>query len=214
MLDKIYDYSVHWQMSPHERASFLYVLDQLEYGSSDGVIPCAIEVGTYCGGTLRHIIEKFQRHRVDILDLTFERVHFNIDDVHRHTGKSSETLGGVIDFYNSRSEYHPSFILIDADHEYDSVLTDLANVMRLVPKRETVVLIHDSWYPPSRKAIQDTKFSEYVRFVDLDFCSGSVLNGMPIGGMAYILMSPEGSGFEMRSSESHTYDALLRGANG
>ncbi len=214
MLDEVYDYSVHWQMSPHERAAFLYVLNQIETKPSNGFLPCAVEVGTYCGGSLRHILSRFLTHLVDVLDISFDSLQIPTFNARLLKGKSVDNLPDIINFYNSSDQCHPSFILIDADHEYDAVLADLGNVMKLVPKMETIVLVHDSWYPPSRKAIQDTNFSDYVRFVDLDFCSGSVLNGKPIGGMAYILISPKGSGFEMRSSEFHTYQALLRGANG
>jgi len=208
-LKDIYDYSVCWQMSPHERASFICLIQNLPDKES------AVEVGTFCGGTLRHLAETFDF--VYALDISFKNNVVKTQNVQYLEGKSQENLETLIHSLNLiEREKSPTFFLIDADHEYEAVLADLAAIMHFVPKKPTILLVHDSWYPPSRKAIQDTVFSPYVSFVDLDFCSGSVLNGRPIGGFALVCMSPtprdSDSVLEIRSSESSAYNALLKGA--
>ncbi len=78
----------------------------------------------------------------------------------------------IINFINNNGE-DVNFVLIDADHEYEGVYNDIKNILMYKPKNDMVVIIHDSWYPPSRSAICDVDWNSnpYVQFIDTDYCS-------------------------------------------
>lgn len=183
--ERLYDNSILWQMSPQERATFFYTLERLNGG-------LALEIGSYKGGSLRHLKEYFKE--VVSLDIDHSALSqtINKSNITLITGDSKETLPVVIEHLNDEGE-SLDFVLIDGNHEYDYVLADLENVLNYIPISRTTILIHDSWYLPSRQAICNSKKlkeCKYVHFVDTDFCTGTMMNDTTcIGGFCLIEMS-------------------------
>lgn len=202
MIEKIYESPILWQMSPQERASLFYLFSQSDPGGS------VVEVGTYYGGSLQHFSEYF--NKVYSLDISHKRIgkYLNVELI---TGDSRQTLPPLIKELNDRQEPVAIF-LIDANHEYQYVLHDLTEVLNYQPVRDTIVLVHDSWYVPSRQAIcacPALRENPHVHFVDTDFCSGNYIDGTNtlIGGFCLVLMKPsvrEGS-LQIRQSNDFTF---------
>lgn len=212
LLAKVYDYSVCWQMSPHERVACLSIIDEALFVGhiwGDQELS-AMEIGTFCGGLLRHLHENFSK--VKCYDVDFGNLSHDLrqsEDIEFIQGDSRVTLQNA--FVDPK--FQPRFILIDANHEYEFVKSDLANVMKYVPGQVSYLLIHDSWYPPSRRAILECAWSPYVHFVDVDFCSGTVLeNGTCVGGLCLVILGPEPrtGDLEIRQSDVRAYNKLSR----
>ena len=179
MIDVIYDNSVCWQMSPHERASILYLIDSIPKKS------CAVEIGSYKGGFLRQLVKHFDAvHSVDLDHRNLVKSDYT--NVEFHTGPGADVLPDLIP-----ALHDATFFLIDANHEYDYVRQDLANVLRYVPTSTTYVLVHDSWYKPSRQALLATEYPSHVHFVDLDYTSGEWTKKQWMGGLALIQLLPQ-----------------------
>ncbi len=186
-INSIYDYSVCWQMSPAERACLKYLISNISKNHT------AIEIGSYCGGSLRSLSQNF--NKVYSCDIN----HNNIDNIEQYNnvefieGDSKVTVSELIDKINDSDEI-VNLIIIDADHEYNGVFADIQNVLKIKPKQNLAILMHDSWYTPTRMAICDTKWSDnpHVHFIDTDFCAGDlVTQNLVMGGLALILLSPE-----------------------
>jgi len=205
ILDDIYDYSVCWQMSPHERASILLLMKRLPVASA------AIEIGCYTGGFLRQLNKHFKEViSVDLDHKSIDKTHPDFKGVEWFTGKSREQLPIAIESAKSPV----SFILIDGDHMYKGVQSDLGQSLSFTPKVEQIILVHDSWYYPSRSAILDFPFNDdpYTHFVDLDFCTGTYANGNWVGGLALIhrLPTPRKGAVEVRESDELTYKRVTK----
>jgi len=180
-------------MSPAERTTILHLIHLLPEKK------LAIELGCYTGGFLRHLSKHFKH--VTSFDLTHEYV--NKEDYQNVTfvpGYSMDTF-----WINNRA----SFILIDGDHSYRTVMSDLGPVSIHKPCQETIILIHDSWYGPSRKAIIDSHLERnpYIHRIDLDLCSGSWTGSRWVGGLCIIHMLPieRTEPLVVTSSESLSY---------
>lgn len=183
-------------MSPHERASILYLIDSLPQRK------VAVEIGSYAGGFLRQLVKHFDVvHSIDLTHNHLTKTDYNPASVVFHTGDSTKILPTLVPTLSD-----VTFFLIDANHEYPFVRKDLAAVLSYVPTAPTYVLIHDSWYMPSRRAILDTclLLSEpaketkhttclpnHVHFIDLDFASGEWANGQWMGGLALLSLLPQ-----------------------
>jgi hypothetical protein len=205
-LKPIYDNSVLWQMSAHERAAFFHVLEN----SSNRL---AVEIGTFCGGSLQHLLNHFEN--VISIDINYDHLADSVKkkNLSMIAGDSKDRVPFIINHFNEMNE-QVDLILIDANHEYDYVLSDLENVLDYIPQSETIVLIHDSWYPPSRRAICDSnklRQCPYVHFVDTDFCGGNYMApGRTMGGMCLIQMksSPREGELVINQSLDNTYRAM------
>ena len=200
IIDDIYDHSVCWQMSPHERASIQLLANRLDYAST------AIEIGCYTGGFLRQLNTRFSK--VFSIDLDHKSIDKNNSDfkgVRWFTGNSKQQIAVAL----AEIELPVAFILIDGDHSFNGVYSDLTECLKYVPKQECVILVHDSWYPPSRRALREFPFEVFpnVQFVDLDFCTGTFANGNWVGGLALIHLtpSPRKGALEVRASDNNTY---------
>lgn len=175
----IYDYSECWQMSTHERAAILYLIKLLPRKVR------AVEIGCYTGGFLRQLVKHFDE--VISLDLTHQHLNYTSSNIRYITGDSRVELPKLM-----RNISDCTFFLIDGNHSYEYVQADLANVLTYIPTSETIILLHDSWYTPTRKAILDTDFNAnpYINMVDVDFCSGSYANNIWVGGLCLVHMLP------------------------
>lgn len=188
-LKEILSEEVLFQMSLVEKSSLVYLLNKLPSKK------VGIEIGTYCGGSL-NIISKYL-DKVYSLDLNHECIDKNkYSNVEWITGDSNLTLPELIENINN-SEEEVNFILIDGNHEFQYVLNDINNILKLKPKGDIVLLIHDSWYIKSRRAIieSDLNSNPYVYYVNTDFCTGDLMfveNKMQfMGGFCLVLISSE-----------------------
>jgi hypothetical protein len=204
-LEAAYDNSVLWQMSPHERVAFIAIAS-LCPGEN------ALEIGSYHGGSLRVLTEYFQ----NVISVDIDHKNLNkkvrLSGVDLMTGDSREIVPNLIELWND-SENELELILIDANHEYEYVLADLDNCLEYRPKKRTFILIHDSWYPPSRRAICDSvklRNNKLVHFVDTDFCGGNYLNETTtIGGLCLIEMRSYEREGDLQIRQSLDRDYLL-----
>ena len=204
--ENLYDNSVLWQMSPQERMAFFHVTSRVGGG-------LALEVGSYVGGSLRHLSADFEN--VISVDINFKNLanKGSYKNVTFMEGDSREVLPTVISHLNEERE-QLDFVLIDGNHEYEYVMADLENVLDYVPQKSTGILIHDSWYLPSRQAIcacKKLRECPYVHFVDTDFCSGTMMNQTTcVGGFCYIEMSsmPREGELVIHQSMDNTFRSL------
>lgn len=202
----LYDNSILWQMLPHERMAFFHVLERVDNG-------LALEIGSYCGGSLRHLAQIFEN------TISLDIDHSNLVDKAQYSsvtfieGDSKQRLPNLISHLNEEGE-KLDFVLIDGNHEYEYVMADLENILDYKPIGKTSILIHDSWYPPSRQAILDCSKLRYcsnVEFVDLDFCSGGLINSTTtMGGFCLVQMSniEREGGLVINKSMDLTYKKL------
>jgi hypothetical protein len=166
-------------MSRHERVSILALINSLPQRK------IAVEIGSYTGGFLRQLVKHFDK--VISVDLTHQHLDKkDYSNVTFHTGDSTKVLPALIPTLTD-----VSFFLIDGNHEYEYVKKDLANVLTYSPTTTTYVLIHDSWYIPSRRAILDTPMTKHVHFIDLDFCYGEWVGIKWMGGLALLQLLPQ-----------------------
>jgi predicted O-methyltransferase YrrM len=210
LLDRVYDDSILWQMSRSERFCFLNLISSISSLASIEDPISALEIGTYCGGSLRHLADFFDKvYSVDISNKYLNPSVKSKKNVEYVVGDSTK-IGLAEKLKEVSKDTDLKFILIDGDHEYDAVLSDINNVLTYVPKSDTIVLIHDSWYPPSRQAIVDSNLTrcKHVHFVDTDFCSGELSGSLIVGGLALIIMRPEERTTELTIKQSQ--DSLFR----
>lgn len=190
------DNTVLWQMSMAERATIFHLLGKLPKRGT------AIEIGSYKGGFTRVLSKHF--NKVYSLDID----HSNIVDkdsfgnVEWITGDSKETLPKLILELDEID-----FILIDGDHSYEAVLQDIQNVLEYVPKSDTILLIHDSWYEPSRNAINraDWNGCPYVHYIEKDLVTGDAHGRVLVGGLALVLLSAEPREGNVEILQTHDY---------
>jgi cephalosporin hydroxylase len=184
MLNFCYSNSPLWQMSPAERICFDYICE-----SSEGVL--AVEIGSYCGGSLNHLARAHKK--VYSVDIDHKNLVSIPPNVHLFTGDSRRILPNLIRDFN-RDQVEVSLFHIDGNHEYEYVLSDLNNVLKYKPVSQygvVYILLHDSWYKPTRQAIIDSDVTKNlnVHFVDTDFCNGVFIDDKKLmGGLALIEM--------------------------
>jgi hypothetical protein len=187
-LSEVLNESLCFQMNYGERMTLLYLLDKLPSKK------VCVEIGTYYGGSLDLLSKRFDK--VYSLDLTHEYVDKSkYTNVVWVTGDSVDTLPTLIDELNKNNE-EVNFVLIDGNHEYEYVLADINNILKYELKNDLTILLHDSWYTPTRKAMIDSELScnHYVHFVETDFCVGQLMmiggKYQYMGGFGLVLMSP------------------------
>lgn len=158
----IYDSQVFWQMAPWERICFLYALNQLPEKIQ------AVEIGSFCGGTLQHLSRLFGH--VYSLDLTHQKTP-RYNNVTYLTGKSQDTFKLIGENINDTNLF-----FVDGDHSYEAVLKDLVNIVRYLDRQQPVmVMIHDSAYEEVRRAVSEINWKNHT--VYLDYCIGDKGHG-------------------------------------
>lgn len=209
-MDELLNVEALWQMSQAEKASILYLLDRLPQTQT------AIEVGTYKGGFVRVLAKRFKT--VFSLDLDHSNVVGKLDfpNVVWVQGDSRVTLPAVLAELAGQSI---DVILIDGDHRYDAVLSDINHVLRHVPVSPLLLLMHDSWYTETRDAINWANWNQspHVQWVEKDFVVGDLV-GEPqrsffVGGLALAYLTPWArvGDVEIRQSHDYMYRTCLKG---
>lgn len=152
-----------WLMNPGERAFFYFILQNFKIDTS-------IEIGRYKGGSTIPMAQ-YSKHCISIdpfpIDNQIYTKYVNLTLINDY---SWNVLGKLF-------EQHPNInlILVDGDHETDSVKKELDIILAYVPKTFTIVLLHDTFYPQVRDAMDSINWNDhkYVHFVDLDLIQGT-----------------------------------------
>lgn len=210
-LDGVYNDSICWQMSKSERASIFFLINQLKRKKN------AIEIGSYCGGLLNNLSKEFENvYSVDIDHSLIENKE-GLKNIEYILGDSKETLPKLISDINLK-EKEINFILIDGDHEYETVYQDIQNILNIKPQGDLILLLHDSWYSGVRQAINDTNWESnpYISYIDTDFCTGDLMwsdyrnEYLYVGGLALIIMSDSKRKgiLEIRHTQDYMYNKV------
>jgi hypothetical protein len=151
-----------WLMNPGERAFFYYILQNF-------TIDTSIEIGRYKGGSTFPMADYSKKCiSIDPIPLNSEK-YTGIKNLTLIDDYSWNVLGKLL----SEND-NVNLILVDGDHETESVKKELDIIKHYIPKNYTIVLIHDTFYPQVREAMDSINWQEhpYIHFVDLDIIQG------------------------------------------
>lgn len=176
MIKQLYNNDVLWQMNPAERMAMFYLFDRMKSKS------VAIEVGSYKGGFTKVLSEKFKQV------ISIDTDHSNIVDKEQYnnvkwiTGRSDSYLPTALSNY-----LDVDFILIDGDHSYLGVYSDINLCLEFTKNNNPLILVHDAAYLYTNLALVDMacKYSATHNFI-LDFVPGVPFKDHYIGGLALI----------------------------
>jgi glycosyltransferase involved in cell wall biosynthesis/cephalosporin hydroxylase len=180
----------HWQMNDSERLALTALLARHRPR-------CAIEVGTYQGGSLSLLGQYCDMVFSIDIDPGIPAKLGHLDRVSFLTGPSAVVLPVLLKELDAAG-VAVDFVLIDADHSESGVRSDLELVLAYVPKSPLFVAVHDSFNPDCRRGMLTAPWarSPHVRWVDLDFVPGRLVqNGGPFerqlwGGLALAFLHP------------------------
>lgn len=186
--------TAQWSMELGERFAL--------WGLLQAIRPqCAIEVGTFRGGSLEVIAEASDH--VFSLDCNpdhhrdLEGRFPNVDFI---TGHSHRTLPPLIEHLQTQRT-DLDFVLVDGSHATDAVVRDITNMLAFTPlRRDLHVVMHDSLMPSVRSAFRQVDWHGYphVHAVEFDFVTGILhsagtvprLRGRLCGGLALAVVRP------------------------
>jgi glycosyltransferase involved in cell wall biosynthesis/cephalosporin hydroxylase len=183
--------TLDWQMNDSERLALAAILERTRP-------KCAIEVGTYRGGSLSLISQ--------YVDVVFSiDIDPSIPGKLRHIANASFFTGpSQVIFPQLLRELAESgmpveFVLIDGDHSARGVKRDVEILLTYVPTKPLVLMVHDGFNPECRRGLLEASWnsSPYVQYVDVDFIPGRIIehggggDGEMWGGLAMAYFSPE-----------------------
>jgi hypothetical protein len=179
-----------WQMSDSERLGLAAVLQRLSPH-------CAIEIGTYRGGSLSLIAQYADKVFSIDIDPSIPEKFNQFANVSFLTGPSQVIMPMLLQALDD-AEMPVEFVLIDGDHSAAGVKRDIDILLDYVPKKPLIVMLHDGFNPECRRGMleADWQKSPYVQYVDLDFIPGRVIEhggdgeGEMWGGLAMAYFSP------------------------
>jgi glycosyltransferase involved in cell wall biosynthesis len=183
----------NWQMHDSERMGLGGLLARHQP-------TCAIEIGTYYGGSLSLISQYSDMvYSIDI-DPEVPSRFAKPDNVSLFTGPSTTVLPELMNALDAQN-VAVDFILIDGDHSSEGVRRDINLVLSYVPKKNTIIVMHDSFNPGCRRGMLEADWAAcpHVAWVDLDFIPGRVIESSPDnpssgemwGGLALAILSPQ-----------------------
>lgn len=179
-----------WQMNDSERLGMTAVLHRLKP-------VCAIEVGTYKGGSLSLLAQYAKAvFSIDIDPMIPEKFAY-FENVSFLTGPSGDVLPLLLRELDA-ADLPVEFVLIDGDHSAAGVRRDIEIVLDYVPKKPLVMMLHDGFNPQCRQGMLAAEWprSPHVHWVDLDFIPGRLVehggggDGGMWGGLALALLAP------------------------
>jgi len=183
-------FPIPWSMTIAEQAVLLETLKRINP-------KCAIEIGTYNGGSLQVISEYSEKvYAVDLTPSFRDKRCKAFSNVEYLIGDSKSIIPELVDKINQSDEI-VEFILIDGDHSEKGVLNDITNVLKLIPKSAITIILHDSFNPDCRKGIKAYNYNSnlYVHCVELDYVTGAFnhdgLYREMWGGFACIQLLPQ-----------------------
>jgi len=153
-------------MNPGERAFFYYLLQNMNINTS-------VEIGRYKGGSTIPMAQ-YSKKCISIDPGLFVKEE-------NPEYENYSNLEIVMDYsWNVLPDIfiknpNINLILVDGDHETDSVIRELNLILQYIPKTYTIILLHDTFYPPIRVAMDSIQWNDYthVHFVDLDLIQGT-----------------------------------------
>lgn len=150
-----------WQMAIGQRAALEGLLAQLKPALS-------VEVGTAEGGSLRRLAA--HSTEVHCFDLSFQVDRAEFTNVVFHEGDSHALLPEVLGRLAAEGR-SVDFALVDGDHSYDGVKTDLEHLLAADSVSRTVIVLHDTMNEDVRAGIESVAFERMpkVAFTDLNF---------------------------------------------
>jgi hypothetical protein len=177
------------QMSFGERAALEGVLAEIRPR-------IALEIGTAEGGNLRRI-SRFSEH-VHSIDVDHSPVGDDVPpNVELHTGSSAQVLPGLLAQLSSIDQ-GLDLVLVDGDHSYEGVKSDLQILLRSSCVARSVILVHDTMNAEVRAGVEDVHVDEYpgVVYFEPDFVPGYVYRrgaaaNSAWGGLGLILTDRE-----------------------
>lgn len=200
-----------WQMMESERIALTGVLARVRPRG-------ALEVGIYYGGSLS-LAAQYSEH---ILAIDFEpavRDRFTKpDNVELLIGNSQELIPWALARFEQLG-LPLEYVLIDADHSAAGVRRDLDLVLEYRPRRQMVILAHDSGNENCRKGILAANWNAnpHVHFVQCDFVPGQIIEhsiqngrGEVWGGLALAYLDPQPRTGEVVISQGAA--TMVRGA--
>ncbi len=179
-----------WQMNDSERLGLAAVLERLNPS-------CAIEIGTYRGGSLSLIAQYADKVFSIDIDPSIPDKFKNFSNVSFFTGPSQIIMPVLLKALDD-ADMPVEFLLIDGDHSAEGVKRDIEIILDYVPKKPLIVMMHDGFNPECRRGMLEANWqkSDYVQYVDLDFIPGRVIehggggDGEMWGGLAMAYFSP------------------------
>ena len=179
-----------WQMNDSERLAMTAVLHRLKP-------TCAIEIGTYKGGSLSLLAQYASVVFSIDIDPTIPEKFSQFNNVSFFTGPSGDVLPALLQALIA-VDLPVEFILIDGDHSAAGVQRDIESVLDYVPRKPLVVMLHDGFNPECRRGMMSADWgrSPFVQWIDLDFVPGRVVehggagDGGMWGGLALALIDP------------------------
>ena len=174
MFERLKEGNILWQMSLAEKIILEKVIMALPSKKN------VIEIGSYHGGCTNFLSKHFNTvHSVDISYKHFKPMHKNIV---KHEGISYLLVPELL-------KKKPELIIVDGDHEYEGVKKDLEAIATHI-KFDTVILVHDAAYAPSKKAVQEFAELKLPGFTtDIDFQPGVPMGNIMVGGFSLIEFS-------------------------
>jgi hypothetical protein len=174
-----------WQMSFGERAALEGVLAQLRPR-------LALEIGTAEGGSLERIAA--HSGEVHSIDVTHEPVRRPLPQhVVFHTGASQDLLPPLLASFAAAGR-QIDFALVDGDHSYEGVRSDLVALLDSSCTARCAILVHDTMNAEIRAGIESLELETYgkVVYYELDFVpgymySGGECHGAVWGGLGLVL---------------------------
>jgi len=190
--DILYPNCLHdnWQMYDSERLALTALL-------ACHRPRCAIEVGTFQGGSLS-LLSQYSEMVFSIdIDPSIPEKFQQFKNVSFLTGPSSVVLALLLKELDD-AEIAVDFILIDGDHSPEGVKRDITSLLSYVPQKPLFVMLHDSYNPGCRQGMLEADWarSPYVAWVDIDFIPGRIVehdgpfHGELWGGLALAYFSP------------------------
>jgi glycosyltransferase involved in cell wall biosynthesis len=183
----------NWQMHDSERIGLGGLLARHQPG-------CAIEIGTYYGGSLS-LISQYSDIVFSIdIDPEVPSRFSKPENVSLFTGPSTTVFPELMRVLESE-DVAVDFILIDGDHSPEGVRRDINLVLSYVPKKTTMIVMHDSFNPGCRQGMLEANWAAcpHVSWIDLDFIPGRIIEPAPgnaasgemWGGLALAILSPQ-----------------------
>ncbi len=180
-----------WQMSDSERLAIMAFLHRIQPD-------CAIEIGTYRGGSLS-LISQYSKtvFSIDIDDEIPKKFGY-LKNVSFLTGPSKIILPALLAELDQHQMY-PDFVLIDGDHSAEGIKQDIEIILSYKPKKPLFMVMHDSFNPECRRGMEASNWnnSSYVKWVDIDFIPGRLVehgggfDGELWGGIGLAFLTPE-----------------------
>ncbi len=209
IIDK--DFNLHWEMTSAEKNALYNILNDLRPSVS-------IEIGTRFGGSLQ-VISRFSEtvYSFDI-DESVKKLKSKFKNVEFIIGDSMKEIPVFLSEFK-KTDKNIEFILIDGDHSQTGIKTDIDNILKIIPKKDIYVMMHDSFNPYCRQGIINAKWHEcpYVHDVQIDFIHGIFSPTVETdrcmwGGFALALLKPQKRDFNIEIKMDHdiTFNQILK----